>query len=138
MSIHESMLQFAHIYGKFEHNVIIQSKPEILTQLQYRLMILISPKSKSPSEISQCLDISLPNTSREIRQLIAMELLTKVQDDKDKRKHYIHLSPLGESMMYESQARIQDILDKTLCQYSKEELEEMAHAFDLLSRKLES
>ena len=51
----------------------------------------------SPSEINDCLNMTISNTSRELSKLNEKNLIERVYDDQDKRKQYIHLSQAGGS-----------------------------------------
>jgi len=71
-----------------------------LTSQQYEIMeFLAIDQPLTPSQISECKGISMPNTSRELRKLTEKGLCERFDDPTDRRKQYIRLSTLGEKYM---------------------------------------
>lgn len=75
-----------------------------ITPLQYEILefLTVYPTSTTLSRLSECKGLSLPNASREVKKLTELGLCAKVGDPKDRRVHYIRLSPLGEQYMGEA------------------------------------
>lgn len=104
-----------------------------LTAQQYEIMeYLAIEQPLTPSRISECKGISLPNTSRELRKLIEKGLCEKYDDPTDRRKQYIRLSSAGEQYMANVFAHLQTELWKLLDGSDSEELERMSAAMALL------
>ncbi len=103
-----------------------KTKPELITQIQYNILENIYYKpGKQLSEISECLGLSLPNASREVKKLIAKDLLYKEYDQADKRNHYIYLSLHGKAMMEDVIKKITENLEMMfggLCENSQNEI----------------
>lgn len=67
-----------------------------ITPLQYKILEYIKVSQPvTPTEISECQHMSLPNTSRELRKLQDQNLIEKWNDTEDRRKQYIRLSIEG-------------------------------------------
>lgn len=74
-----------------------------LTSLQYEIMeFLAIDQPLTPSQISECKGISMPNTSRELRKLTEKGLCERFDDPTDRRKQYIRLSAAGEKYIAEA------------------------------------
>ena len=68
-----------------------------ITPLQYKILEYIKVSQPvTPTEISECQHMSLPNTSRELRKLQERRLIEKFNDTADRRKQYVRLSKEGE------------------------------------------
>jgi DNA-binding MarR family transcriptional regulator len=112
-------------------------KSEAITPVQYKILeYLAFSQPVTLSDISDCMYMSMPNTSRELRKLTDKELCEKVADDQDRRKQYFRLSVKGEAMMNEVFQRVEARFIKRIEHVSEEELKEIEHALDLLHRKL--
>ncbi|NRD76798.1 MarR family transcriptional regulator [Bacillus sp. BRMEA1] len=117
----------------FSQNV----KADSITSVQYKILEYIYVSTPvTLSEISECLHISMPNTSRELKKLSEKNLIEKVIDTEDRRKQYIRLSKDGEMMMYEAFKTIEAHFLQRLQHASNEELAEIDHALDVLQSKL--
>lgn len=77
-------------------------KPEGITQGQMEILEYIFYNGKANlSHISDCLYMSMPNASREVKKLTEKGFLTKDYDEEDKRTHKIVLSDKGQAVMKE-------------------------------------
>ncbi|WP_058300741.1 MarR family winged helix-turn-helix transcriptional regulator [Gorillibacterium timonense] len=112
-------------------------KAESLPAVQYRILeyLAVSPPV-TPSEISECMHLSLPNTSRELRKLDEAGLCERIPDTEDRRKQYIRLSDKGTAMMEEAFAWIQVRFEERTGPLTDEEKKEIERALDLLQRKV--
>lgn len=112
-------------------------RSEAITPLQYKILEYIAVSQPvTLSEISECMQMSMPNTSRELRKLSEGQLCEKITDHEDRRKQSIRLSPSGEDMMNEAFKRIESRFVKRIEQASAEELQEIERALDLLHNKV--
>lgn len=69
----------------------------------------------SISEISVCLGLSLGNTSLLIDKLVCSGLVTRAEDEQDRRHKLIRLTPTGEACLHEFRAtRIQSLIESML------------------------
>lgn len=112
-------------------------RSEAITPIQYKILEYIAINQPlTLSEISDCMHISMPNTSRELKKLTELQLCEKIADDQDRRKQMIRLSAKGRSMMDEAFQRIGTRFHERIQACSEEELKEMEHALDLLRSKV--
>ncbi|MGG1659248.1 MarR family winged helix-turn-helix transcriptional regulator [Brevibacillus sp. NRS-1366] len=119
------------------HELTKNVKPDMITPLQYSLLENVKVSQPvTPSQISDCLHISMPNTSRELRKLIEKNLIEKVEDSEDRRKQYICLSKNGEIIINEAFASIESRFLSRIQNASPEDLEEMSRALDVLHSKV--
>jgi DNA-binding MarR family transcriptional regulator len=108
-------------------------KSEALTPVQYKILEYIAVSQPvTLSEISECMHMSMPNTSRELSKLSDKQLCEKITDAKDRRKQFIRLSEAGENMMNEVFQRIEARFAQRIGNVSGEELKEI----DLLHSKV--
>ncbi|UUZ92307.1 MarR family transcriptional regulator [Paenibacillus sp. P25] len=62
-------------------------RSETVTLVQYKILEYLAIRQPlTLSQISDCLHMSMPNTSRELRKLIEKKLCVKVADSEDRRK----------------------------------------------------
>ncbi|MEH7117315.1 winged helix DNA-binding protein [Neobacillus vireti] len=73
------------------------------------------------SEINDCLNMSMPNTSRELRKLMEKGLIEKITDTEDRRKQHIQLTNKGKNMMNEAFTSIESRF-LTRIQYASQEI----------------
>jgi len=128
---------FAQNYGKFEFEVLMQSKPDHLTPSQYNIMILLFfNEGKTLSSLADCLHLSLPNASREIRQLSKLGYIEKIQDQSDKRKYIMTLTQEASDFMSICSKAVEETFQARTKHLSVDEIDDMIKAFLLLSEKL--
>lgn len=119
------------------HELTQKVKSDSITAVQYKILeYLIISQPVTPSEISECQHISLPNTSRELKKLREKNLIEKITDTEDRRKQYIRLSKDGEFLMNEAFAEIELHFLNRIHNASKEDLKEIEHALEVLQKKV--
>lgn len=112
-------------------------KSEAITLVQYKILEYIAVSQPvTLSEISECMHMSMPNTSRELRKLSEKQLCEKVAVTEDRRKQFIRLSEKGEAMMNEAFRRIEARFVQRIGTVSDKELGEIERALDLLHTKV--
>lgn len=112
-------------------------KPEDITPVQYSILEYIAVSQPvTLSQISECKNISMPNTSRELKKLTEKNLCEKLDVAEDRRKHLIRLSDTGQAMMNEAFQRIGERFLNRIKGESPEELEEINQALDVLQSKV--
>ncbi len=112
-------------------------KAEALTPLQYKILEYIAVSQPvTLSEISDCMHMSMPNTSRELKKLSAKQLCDKITDPADRRKQGITLSPAGEAMMNEAFQHIAIRFTERIGDLTEEQRKEIERALDLLQEKV--
>ncbi|UUZ81554.1 MarR family transcriptional regulator [Paenibacillus sp. P26] len=112
-------------------------RSETVTLVQYKILEYLAIRQPlTLSQISDCLHMSMPNTSRELRKLIEKKLCVKVADSEDRRKQLIRLSEQGEAMMHEAFQRIEARFSRRIEALSDEELKDVERALELLHSKV--
>lgn len=112
-------------------------KEDAITSVQYKILEYLKVSQPvTPSDISECLHISMPNTSRELKKLQEKRLIEKRNNMDDRRKQYICLSNEGDMMMNKAFATIETRFFNRIQHASKEDLEEIEYALDILQRKV--
>ncbi|MDM5350598.1 MarR family transcriptional regulator [Lysinibacillus sphaericus] len=108
-----------------------------ITPLQYKILEYIKVSQPvTPTEISECQHMSLPNTSRELRKLQGQNLIEKYNDTEDRRKQYIRLSIEGDKMMEEAFACIEERFLQLIQHASQEDIKDIQHALTILEQKV--
>ena len=112
-------------------------KSDSVTQIQYKILEYIAVNQPvTPSDINDCQDMAMPNTSRELKKLSEKNLIEKLNDPQDRRKQTIRLSKAGEAMMTEAFSTIESRFLKRMENASKADLEDIDRAIDILQKKL--
>lgn len=122
---------------RVQHELTKDAKPDLISKVQYNILEFIAVSQPvTPSEINDCQNMSLPNTSRELSKLHEKNLIEKITDSIDRRKQYIRLSPEGQALMNNAFAIVEAGFLKRIQNSSKEDLEEIEQAIDILQNKL--
>jgi len=108
-----------------------------ITPVQYSILEYIAfSQPVTLSDISDCLHTSMPNSSREVKKLIAKNLCIKVEAPEDRRKQYIHLSSEGQAMMDLVFQQIEGKFQQRIQSASDKELLEIERAVEVLHAKV--
>ncbi|NRG33293.1 MarR family winged helix-turn-helix transcriptional regulator [Niallia circulans] len=92
----QQFITFTASVYQLKHALTNDLRPNDLTPIQYSILEYVSINQPVIlSEISDCLQISLPNTSRELKKLTKKNLIMKFTDEKNRRKQFISLSDEG-------------------------------------------
>lgn len=131
------LVSFTNSVHRVTYELTQDAKSDSITQVQYKILEYITVSQPvTPSEISNCMNMSMPNTSRELRKLSEKRLIEKIEDTEDRRKQYICLSYDGKIMMNEAFASIETRFLDRIQHASKEDLEDIERALDILQTKL--
>ncbi|OBR62454.1 MarR family transcriptional regulator [Paenibacillus oryzae] len=104
-----------------------------MTPVQYAILEYIAvDQPVTLSGISECLGMSMPNASRELRKLAEMGLCSKYTDEVDRRKQHITLSSAGEERMKSIFAQMESRLMNRMGEISPSEMEAIVNAMDTL------
>lgn len=113
------------------------TKHHSISQVQYNILEFIKVNQPvTPTEINDCLKMTMSNTSRELSKLSEKNMIKKAPDTNDKRRQSINLSDYGEVLMNEAFHIIEDRFLDRIKGASSEDLEEIEQAFDVLREKL--
>ncbi|MFC5450068.1 MarR family winged helix-turn-helix transcriptional regulator [Paenibacillus aestuarii] len=108
-----------------------------ITPVQYGILEYIAvAQPVTPSEISECKHISMPNTSRELKKLSEKGLCEKYDAPDDKRKQFIRLSAAGQTFMNEAFAHMEKQFLERLGAATEDELNRIAQAMEVLKAGL--
>ncbi|MDA3791886.1 MAG: MarR family winged helix-turn-helix transcriptional regulator, partial [Desulfobacula sp.] len=93
-------------------------------------------KAVTTSQVADCLNISLPNASRELKKLSRLELIVKETDEKDRRKTTISLSEKGQNLMLLTFERIQKNFWEQAGQLPEDEMQLIISSMNVLEKKV--
>lgn len=128
-----SLVAFTAAVHQVKHDLTKELRIEAVTPVQYGILELLAVEQPvTLSKLSDCLNMSMPNTSREIRKLGEKGLCEKMPAPDDQRKQHIRLSPEGQRLMDEVFGRLKASLRKRIGDVSDERLEELQRAVRLL------
>lgn len=131
------LVSFTTSVHRVTNELTKNAKPNSISQVQYNILEFIAVSQPvTPSEINECQNMSMSNTSRELSKLSEKKLIEKISDSIDRRKQYIRLSQDGEILMKEAFATIETRFQSRIQNVSEEDLKEMERAIDILQRKL--
>ncbi|KON70839.1 MarR family winged helix-turn-helix transcriptional regulator [Peribacillus butanolivorans] len=136
-ALFDKWVSFTTSVHQVTHELTQNAKSDSITPVQYNILEYITVSQPvTPSEISDCQHISMPNTSRELKKLSEKDLIEKLSDTEDRRKQYIRLSKEGETMMNEAFAIVESRFQSRIRNASKEDIEDIERAMDILQTKL--
>lgn len=131
------LVSFTNSVHRVTHELTKNAKSNSISQVQYNILEYIAVNQPvTPSEINDCQNMAMPNTSRELRQLSEKNLIEKIHNPEDRRKQSIRLTEDGEAMINEAFATIESRFLKRIQNASKEDLEDIEQAIDILQKKL--
>ncbi|MFS1515260.1 MarR family winged helix-turn-helix transcriptional regulator [Bacillus sp. SCS-151] len=135
ITLFNKLIKFTDSVYSVTYELSKDEKPQNITSVQYDMLVLIALKKQtSPSQISDCLHISMPNVSRELKKLGEHNLIKSSSDVEDRRKKYISLSKDGELLIEEIYNRILIKFNNRIKNPSQKELEEIDRAVDVLQK----
>lgn len=133
----QRFVTFTASVHQLKHALTNDLRPSDLTPIQYNILEYISINQPViPSDISECQQISMPNTSRELRKLMEKNFINKYADEKDRRKQYIVLSSEGKRVMDAVFHEIEGKWKKRIHSLSDEHIHEINTAMELLQKKV--
>ncbi|MGE6628871.1 MarR family winged helix-turn-helix transcriptional regulator [Bacillus sp. NPDC077027] len=133
----EEFVAFATTFSQLKHDLTMKVKSADVTTLQYLILEQLAVSEPlTPSEISDCQQMSLPNVSRELKKLREKNLIEKHEDLSDKRKHVVCLSQNGKVMMNEAFAKMKVELFNAFHPTTLEQFEDISHALRLLNKTI--
>ncbi|MEC0240148.1 MarR family transcriptional regulator [Paenibacillus dokdonensis] len=136
-ALFQKFVAFTTAVHEVTHELTKDIKPDDITPVQYSILEYIAVSQPvTLSEISDCKDISMPNTSREIKKLTEKNLCEKFNVAEDRRKQLIRLSKAGQNMMDDAFQRIGGRFLEQIKDASAEQLEDIERALDVLQSKV--
>lgn len=132
-ALFQQLIAFITDVHQMKHEVTKGFSIEDITPAQYGILEFIAVSQPvTVSEISECKDMSMPNTSRELKKLSDKSLCLKYDAEEDKRKQYVRLAPKGEELMGNAFAHMEDWMGERIRGLPSEELEQLSQAMELL------
>lgn len=136
-ALFNKLVSFTTSVHRVTNELTKNAKPDLISQVQYNILEQIAVSQPvTPSEINDCQNMSMPNTSRELNKLNEKNLIIKINDSQDRRKQYIRLSQEGEAIMNKAFATIESHFLERIQSASEEDLKEMEQSIDILQTKL--
>lgn len=137
MELAWALEKFGFGFNKLSYELLDEIKPGGITPVQFTILQYLSDgKPVTLSQVSCCLGISVPNTSREVKKLFAKNLIQKNPDEQDKRVSYITLSPTGAELMNAAFARLKKNISVRYSHLQSGEIDDVIKALALISEKL--
>lgn len=136
-ALFQKVVAFMSSVHEVSHELTKGVKSEDITPAQYKILeYMMFTQPVTPSDIADCVDLSLPNTSRELRKLLEKGLCEKAVDDADRRRQLFRLSANGQALMGRVFGQAQERFEQRIDGISAEEEQEIERALALLQRKL--
>lgn len=136
-TLSRKIVNFTGSVIEVKHELTKNFKIADTTPVQYNILeYILFSQPVTLSQISDCLHISMPNASREMKKLIDKGLCEKFSVPEDRRKQLIKLSPKGQNIMDKTFNRVEESIMQRLQEASSEELEQINEAINLLHRRL--
>lgn len=133
----QKFIAFTAAVHQITNNISKDVNSDGLTPLQYKIIEYIAVSQPvTLSEISDCMNMSMPNTSRELKKLSEKGLCTRITDPADRRRRGITLSAAGEALMNEAFSQIAVRFEQRIAGLSAKERKETERALDLLQQKV--
>lgn len=133
----QKFVAFSAAVHQITNDITKDVKSEALTPLQYKILEYIAVSQPvTLSEVSDCMQMSMPNTSREVKKLSEKGVCTRITDPDDRRKQGITLSAAGEALMNEAFQQIAARFEQRIENITPAERKEIEQALDLLQHKV--
>jgi len=137
MELALALEKFGFGFGKLSYELLEEIEPEGITPVQFKILQYLSNgEFITLSQISSCLGMSVPNTSREVKKLFEKTLIQKNPDEHDKRVSFITLSPTGAELMNAAFTRLKKNISIKYAHLESGEIDEVINALALISEKL--
>ncbi|GGA06218.1 hypothetical protein GCM10008018_60170 [Paenibacillus marchantiophytorum] len=133
-TIFHKFVSFIAAVHEVKHDFTKDVKLDDITPVQYAILeYLAVSQPVTLSQISDCMHMSMPNTSRELKKLTEKHLCEKTTDPGDQRKQFIRLSDNGQAMMDAAFEGLEARFLQRIQHASADDLAAIEHALDVLS-----
>ncbi|REK72061.1 MarR family transcriptional regulator [Paenibacillus paeoniae] len=133
----QNFVAFLSEFHQATHQFTKDVRPEGTTAAQYDILeYLMVSQPATLSEVSECVHMSMPNTSREIRKLEEKGLCEKTSDPLDKRKQLIQLTTSGQAIMGQAFNEIEARFMARIQDASPEDIRELEHALQVIRKQV--
>ncbi|UFT99947.1 MarR family transcriptional regulator [Radiobacillus kanasensis] len=135
-NLFQQFVRFTASVHQVTNDMTKEIKIENITTVQYKILEYITVSQPvTLSEISECLHLSLPNSSRELKKLIQSELCEKIIDSNDRRKFDIRLTENGTELMNKVFQQLELKFQERINNLTEPELKEIEEAINILQTK---
>lgn len=110
--------------------------PRLTPQQQTLLRILFFSGPQNLSQLSHCMNMNLPNCSREVKKLSLTGFLHKQGSQEDKRIIEISLSPEGKNLIESAMIKMLDRYFQIKPDWTPEKAQKWVDAMDMLKEEL--
>ncbi|KYG28212.1 MarR family winged helix-turn-helix transcriptional regulator [Alkalihalobacillus trypoxylicola] len=132
----QQFVRFTASVHQVTNDMTKEIRIENITSVQYKILEFITVSQPvTLSEISECLHLSLPNSSRELKKLIQSQLCEKMIDPNDRRKFDIRLTEDGTELMNKVFQQLELKFNERINNLTESELKEIQEAIIILQTK---
>lgn len=108
-----------------------------LTPLQHSILqILYFTNPKTLSALSECMNMNMPNTSREVKKLTELNLISKSQSENDKRITNLSLTAEGSAIIETGLNHMRDEFFRNTGSWSERRIKRFLESLDVLEQDL--
>jgi len=133
----QTVISFIGNVHSSTHFLTKDSRSNKITPQQHSILeYVFFSKAVTTSQVADCLNISLPNASRELKKLFKLDLIVKESNAKDRRKTTISLSEPGQNLMLGTFERIQKNFWKQSGELSEDEMKSVIFSMTVLEKKI--
>ncbi|OJV63230.1 MAG: hypothetical protein BGO41_11100 [Clostridiales bacterium 38-18] len=136
-NILKQVMIFNDFYEEVIQSSIIKNQAEAVSKLEFKLLHTVYRHEKLMiSEVSEILNISLPNCSRYVKTAIENGYIQKQIDLEDKRIYYISLTEKGKQIVESTLDSFGDEMASQLLDLDFKTLEKLDQSFSNLNHLL--
>lgn len=133
----QTVINFIGNVHSSTHFLTKDARSNKITPQQYSILeYVFFNKAVTTSQVADCLNISVPNASRELKKLFKLDFIVKESNVKDRRKTTISLSEPGQNLMLRTFERIQKNFWKQAGELSEDEMKSIISSMDVLGKKV--
>lgn len=138
-SILKQVMIFNDFYEEVIHSSIVKNQDNAVSKLEFKLLHTVYRHERLMiSEVSEILNISLPNCSRYVKTAIEDGYLQKQIDLEDKRVYYISLTEKGRNIVESTLSNFSEEMANHLIDLDFKTLEKLDQTFSNLNNLLSS
>ncbi len=133
----QAVINFIGNMHSSTHFLTKDARSNKITPQQHSILeYIFFSKAVTTSQVADCLNISLPNASRELKKLFKLDLIERQSHVKDRRKTTISLSEPGQNLMLRTFERIQKNFWNQAGELSGDEMKSIISSMDVLEKKV--
>ncbi len=133
----QTVINFIGNVHSSTHFLTKDARSNKITPQQYSILeYVFFNKAVTTSQVADCLNISVPNASRELKKLFKLDFIVKESNVNDRRKTTISLSEPGQNLMLRTFERIQKNFWKQAGELSEDEMKSIISSMDVLGKKV--